>query len=127
MDPLRCAVLVTVVASALASAATASADSTNGATVFQGGDRPGVSCAVAASITGAEQLNTFDYTEVQGPQAYVLTCHFQYPAGSEPTETFRVTGMECGTTFGATFDTQFVATPSGRATLTCIFNGTSRT
>lgn len=49
-----------------------------------------------------------------------LVCHFDIPAGDEPARATRAQGFLCGTFFGFTTDTKMVASPGGRATLTCM-------
>lgn len=53
-----------------------------------------------------------------------LVCHFDIPAGDEPARAtradFGTTGLLCGTNGGSTADWKLVATPGGRATLTCM-------
>jgi hypothetical protein len=115
--------IATLAAAALGGIALA-ADPPTAALVHHGGDRPGVTCAVAGSITGGPQLNTYDFTEVTNSQGYNLTCHFQYPVGTAPVETFEIVNgpLICGTPFGIATQTHFVATRSGRAMLSCQFS-----
>jgi hypothetical protein len=115
--------LLALALTASAAALVGPARGDSGATVYKGGDRPGVECVVAGSISGGPQLATFNFTEVITSHTYALTCQFEYPAGFEPAAAFEVIGANCGTPFGTTFDTRFVATPSGHATLTCLFVG----
>lgn len=51
-----------------------------------------------------------------------LVCHFDIPAGLEPATATRAEGFGCGTYFGFTTESKMVATPGGRATLTCKVN-----
>ena len=52
-----------------------------------------------------------------------LVCHFDIPEGKEPAEVTRAEGFGCGTFLGFTNDSKMVATPGGRATLTCSIKG----
>lgn len=51
-----------------------------------------------------------------------LTCHFNIPAGEQPSSATQAQGFYCGTFLGVTNDTRMVATPGGTATLTCQIN-----
>lgn len=52
-----------------------------------------------------------------------LVCQFDIPEGLAPAKATQAEGFFCGTYFGLTNDTKMVATPGGRATLTCRING----
>ena len=54
-----------------------------------------------------------------------LICRFDIPEGIEPDTVTHAEGFPCGTTFGQTYDTRMVATPGGRAVLTCEVNGST--
>jgi hypothetical protein len=97
--------------------ASAPAAGLRGAFVEKGGR-----CFALAPLTGVD-LVTFDSTQVETSQNAVLTCHFRYPAGSEPAAGFRASGFGCAIHEAeiVTFDTHFVATASGQATLICHF------
>jgi len=53
----------------------------------------------------------------------MLVCHFDIPEGEEPEKATRDSGFECGTYLGTTNNSKMVATPGGKATLTCKING----
>jgi hypothetical protein len=55
----------------------------------------------------------------------MLVCHFEIPAGQEPSRATRAEGFFCGTFLGVTTDSKMVATPGGRATLTCTIKANS--
>ena len=116
----RLSLIAVLLVATLVAIPVGAADSGNGATVYHGRDRPGLPCFAA---TPGPTLVTLDYTEVHGPETWTLTCHFQYPRGTEPIQAFRFEGVLCFTFAGSTFASKFVATPSGRATLTCHHNG----
>jgi hypothetical protein len=48
-----------------------------------------------------------------------FTCHFDIPAGMEPTATMHHEGFGCTTQFGATTDTWSVTTKGGKVLLRC--------
>ena len=52
-----------------------------------------------------------------------LKCHFDIPAGLEPSKAFRARGFGCGTFLGFTTNSMAVASPGGKVTLTCQING----
>lgn len=54
-----------------------------------------------------------------------LICNFDIPAGQEPATATRASGFGCSTFLGFTTDSTMVASPGGKATLTCRINGAS--
>ena len=55
----------------------------------------------------------------------MLVCHFDIPAGAEPAKATHADGFACNTFLGFTTDSKMVATPGGRATLTCTVKANS--
>jgi len=123
----RCLVIAVSTAALLSSGTLASADPGSGAEVLIGGtDLPGVFCSVASQFTGVGfQLNTLDWVSVVTPPGTsVLTCHFQYPTGLAPAETFTLVNFGlCGTFGGGTTDVRYTATVGGTGTLICKITG----
>lgn len=54
-----------------------------------------------------------------------LVCHFDIPEGFEPETAVSDEGFGCNTFLGFTTDSRMVATPGGRALLTCEINGST--
>ena len=113
---LLIALATAVAAVVFASTAAASAQMFNGHT-------SGVICGAGSNLTGGPFLTTGNMIAVSNAGGgYVLTCQFQYPAGSYPSSQITVTGFACfiwpdpGL---VTFNSSFIATPGGRATMIC--------
>ena len=72
-------------------------------------------------------LVSFDGTQsvVNSAGVTTLICHFDIPAGQEPATATKASGFGCGTFLGFTNDSKMVASPGGRATLTCKINGST--
>lgn len=54
-----------------------------------------------------------------------LVCHFDIPEGLEPASATHASGFLCNTYLGLTTDSKMVATPGGKAVLTCEINGST--
>lgn len=107
---------VTLAACSTVALTSAPAADVQGAVVTKGGR-----CFALARLAGVD-LVTFKSTEVDTSQNSVLTCHFTYPGGSQPSAILRASGFSCVIQEETvTFNTRFVATPSGEATLVCLF------
>jgi hypothetical protein len=99
------------------------------------GFRPAPSASVARAfdcvvleadhgVPGAGDLFTAATHSVVTPSGNAtITCHFQLPAGYEPSSTVVNGGFLCLTFGGGTFATRSVATPGGSVTMTCQING----
>ena len=126
MRKLSCSLAaIALVAASMIPAAPAMAQSENAADVTKdfgcGGFVPTASGGVAS------RLRSFDGTHSVTNSAGVtsLVCHFDIPAGQEPAKATQASGFGCGTFLGFTTDSKMVASPGGRATLTCKINGGS--
>ena len=126
MRKLSCSLAaIALVAASMIPAAPAMAQSENAADVTKdfgcGGFVPTASGGVAS------RLRSFDGTHSVTNSAGVtsLVCHFDIPAGREPAKATQASGFGCGTFLGFTTDSKMVASPGGRATLTCKINGGS--
>ena len=98
----------------MALATPAHADPGTGATVTRSDD--GLTCF--QYIVGEGSV-TSDAIQVRTPDGVViLTCQFN-DVGYSPDSTLRLTGWPCGTWYGLTFNSSFVVTPSGNATMVC--------
>ena len=126
MRKLSCSVAaLALLAASVIPAAPALAQSANSASITKdfgcGGFVP--------SPTGgfASGLVSFDGTHsvVTSSGVTSLVCHFDIPAGREPAKATHAEGFRCGTFMGPTIDSKMVASPGGRATLTCKINGGS--
>src|SRR5437867_1793076 len=109
-----------VIAILLFSVGSAGAD---GAAVI---DRFGCQLPAVFSGLGVDLLIAQDtehtHTVVTPSGTTMVTCHFDIPAGSEPAKAIKISGFLCQTFVGLTFDSNSVATPGGRAHLTCFIH-----
>jgi hypothetical protein len=65
-------------------------------------------------------LTTEDSHQVQKGEWVTVTCHFDIPAGFEPTKGTKAVGIPCTIPpYGTTYDTRMSASPGGRAVGTC--------
>jgi hypothetical protein len=83
-------------------------------------------CALpaAASGLGIDLFTTDPVHSTETPSGNtVLSCHFDIPDGFEPAKAIRNDGFLCNTFLGPTLNSMSVATPGGKATLTCQING----
>ena len=65
-------------------------------------------------------LETTDSQVVVNGSWAKVTCHFDIPAGDEPTKATKATGLSCTIPgHGETFDSRMSASPGGRAVGTC--------
>ena len=77
-------------------------------------------CGAGPDLTGGPFLVTTDMVALVSRGGYVLTCQFEYPTGSFPASVIRVTGFVCAIWPDVdTYDSLFIASPGGRATLSC--------
>jgi hypothetical protein len=114
-----CLVVGVVIAGVLGVSAPLAAAST----AIVNGHSSGASCAVGAQLTGGPFLVTSNMVAVSnGGGGYALTCQFKYPSGSQPTSLLTMSGFPCFVWFDpllVTYDSLFLATPGGQATLLC--------
>lgn len=79
-------------------------------------------CQIIPADSGLAVLLTTTETShaVETPSGNVnFICHFDIPAGMEPTGTLHHEGFACGTQFGVTTDTWSVTTKGGKVLLRC--------
>ena len=120
MSP-RLTILLTALATAVAALGFAAPIAVGSAQIFNGHTSSAM-CAVGSDVTGGPFLATSSMIALSNRGGYVLTCQFQYPAGSFPSSQITVTGFACAIWPDPglwTFDSTFKATPAGRATLVC--------
>ncbi len=116
---------IALVTASMIPAAPAMAQSANAANINKdfgcGGFVPSASGGFASFLV------SFDGTHsvVTSSGVTSLVCHFDIPAGQEPAKATQASGFGCGTFLGFTTDSKMVASPGGRATLTCRINGGS--
>lgn len=77
---------------------------------------------VPGSIPTVSLFTTEGHSVVTSSGNTSLTCHFDIPAGQEPSKATHAEGFLCGTFLGVTTDSRMVATPGGTATLTCVIH-----
>lgn len=70
-------------------------------------------------------LESHDSRSIANRGGTTLICHFDIPSGYEPSRAARAEGFVCDTYLGTTTDSRMVATPGGRATMTCKIHNNS--
>ena len=104
------------------SSVSAVAQSANAATITKdfgcGGFVPDANGNFASGLTTLES-----HSVVTSSGNTKLVCHFDIPAGQEPAKATHAAGFGCNTFLGFTTDSKMVATPGGKATLTCSVKG----
>ena len=115
--------LIALVGAGALGISTAHAVSPNAAIVLKALDHPsGCFGFVPGSLV---PLSTMDeiHTTATSSGNVKLTCHFYIPDGFEPAAAVKATGFDCGiflpTGTAFTTDSKIIASPGGRATLTC--------
>jgi hypothetical protein len=116
-------IFVTALVIAMAVTVSVSASPVAASAEIFNGHVSGSTCGAGPNLTGGPFLSTTQMIAVSNPGGgFVLTCQFQYPAGSYPTSMITVIGFACAIWPDPgllTFDSLFIAAPGGRATLRC--------